>query len=365
MNRLILFIFFIVAVIACNTQKDKNPNYLPKATGKTGDVIIIMDSLQWKGALGTAVRKIFRAEVPGLPQSEPMFNVIWAHPGKLRLLTQIRNLVYVFTLDQNSPGSRSLRQEFTPETITKISSDTSFFRYTKQDEYSLGQEVMYLFGDTGQNLIHHLEQDADNIIDYFNNVERQRLTNDLLGRKSAQGVAAFLRKEQGIEIRIPIGYKLADKQNDFVWMRQIESNRDKDVFITWKPYEIEYQLLPDSIVAWRDAVAKKYLFEDPDNPLSYLVTERENFPIKARQVNFNNHFAMQIRALWRTNNVTMGGPYLGYALVDETSGLLYYIEGFAYAPGKDKREIMRELEAILWTFRTSQDLGVTASKGSD
>jgi hypothetical protein len=273
--------------------------------------------------------------------------------------------VYVFTLDQNSPGSRSLRQEFTPETITKISSDTSFFRYTKQDEYSLGQEVMYLFGDTGQNLIHHLEQDADNIIDYFNNVERQRLTNDLLGRKSAQGVAAFLRKEQGIEIRIPIGYKLADKQNDFVWMRQIESNRDKDVFITWKPYEIEYQLLPDSIVAWRDAVAKKYLFEDPDNPLSYLVTERENFPIKARQVNFNNHFAMQIRALWRTNNVTMGGPYLGYALVDETSGLLYYIEGFAYAPGKDKREIMRELEAILWTFRTSQDLGVTASKGSD
>jgi hypothetical protein len=52
----------------------------------------------------------------------------------------------------------------------------------------------------------------------------------------------------------------------------------------------------------------------------------------------------------------MGGPYIGYALVDEKAGRLYYIEGFAYAPGKDKREIMRELDAILWTFRTSQGL---------
>ena len=65
---------------------------------------------------------------------------------------------------------------------------------------------------------------------------------------------------------------------------------------------------------------------------------------------------MQIRALWRTNTTTMGGPYIGYALVDQPKGRLYYIEGFAFAPGKDKREIMRELDTILSTFRTSADL---------
>ena len=57
----------------------------------------------------------------------------------------------------------------------------------------------------------------------------------------------------------------------------------------------------------------------------------------------------------------MGGPYIGYALVDQAKGRLYYIEGFAYAPGKDKREIIRELETILWTFRTSEDLATPAT----
>jgi hypothetical protein len=356
MNRIVISIFFIVAVVACNTHKNDNPNYLPKATGKPGDVIIIMDSLQWKGELGSAIRNIFRAEVPGLPQPEPMFNVIWAHPSRLRLLTQIRNLVYVFTLDQNSPGSMSLRRQFTPETIAKIEQDTSFYRVTKEDEYSLGQQVMYLFGDTQENLINHLEREGQDIIDYFNTVERDRLTGNLMRTKGTLGLTSFLRNEQGIELRVPLGYKLADKQHDFVWMRQIEVNQDRDIIIAWKPYQRESQLLPDSILYWRDRIAAQYLFEDPEFPDSFLVTERLNYPIRAAQVSFNGHYAIQMRALWRTNNFSMGGPYIGYALVDEKAGRLYYIEGFAYAPGKDKREIMRELDAILWTFRTSQGL---------
>jgi hypothetical protein len=285
-----------------------------------------------------------------------MFNVIWAHPSQLRLLTQIRNLVYVFTLDQNSPGSMSLRRQFTPETIKKIQQDTSFFRVIREDQYSLGQQVMYIFGDTQENLIHHLEMDGDDIIDFFNTIERNRLRENLTRSKGTLGLTSFLRQEQGIELRVPLGYKLADKQTDFVWMRQIEANQDRDIFITWKPYRRESQLIPDSILYWRDETARQYLYEDPEFPDSFLVTERLNYPITATQVSFNGHYAMQIRALWRTNNFSMGGPYIGYALVDEKIGRLYYIEGFAYAPGKDKREIMRELDAILWTFKTSQDL---------
>jgi len=133
---------------------------------------------------------------------------------------------------------------------------------------------------------------------------------------------------------------------------------DKDIFITWKPYESEYQLLPDSLVAWRNNVAQRYLFEDPDNPVSYILTETEVpfKPVIARQSRLNNYYAMELRGLWRTNNKSMGGPFVGYSLVDEPRGLLYYIEGFTFSPGKPQREIMRELETILKTFQTSSDL---------
>jgi hypothetical protein len=354
MNR-ILIGFFVLLAFSC-TKQERDAEYLPKATGKPGDVILVMDSVQWKGELGLEVRKIFRATMPGLPQQEPMFNVIWVHPARMRLLTQIRNLVYVFTLDQTTPGSKALHKDFTPETLEKIKTDTSFYRFSRKDEYAKGQEVLYLFGDTEKNLIRHLQIDGQNIIDYFNKIERERLEANMFKTRSTLGVASFLKNEQGIELRVPIGYVLADKANDFIWLRQIEANKDKDIFITWKPYTSEYQLLPDSVIEWRDAVAKRYLFEDPENPVSYLVTERENFGVSAKQVMLNKHFAMEIRALWKTNTQTMGGPYVGYALIDQSKARLYYIEGFAYAPGKDKREIIRELETILWTFKTSEDL---------
>ena len=131
MNRIILIALLSVSAVGCDNKKEKNSAYLPKATGKPGDIILIMDSVQWKGELGSELRKIFRKEVPGLPQKEPMFNLIWVHPSRLKLLTQIRNLVYVFTLDQESTGSKILRRDFTPETLEKIKSDTSFYRFIK------------------------------------------------------------------------------------------------------------------------------------------------------------------------------------------------------------------------------------------
>jgi hypothetical protein len=246
-----------------------------------------------------------------------------------------------------------LREGFSPETLERIQQDTSFYLVTQRNEYAKGQEVMYLFSDTKANLISHLQRDKQKIIDYFNKMERQRLEASLFATKSTQGVADFLRKEQQVELRVPFGYRLADKQKDFVWLRQMDAQIDKDIFITWKPYESEYQMLPDSIIDWRNEVCKKYLFEDPEKIDSYLVTEQKAFPVTAKQVNMNGHFSMELRGLWRTNNRSMGGPFVSYTLIDQPRGLLYYIEGFVYAPGKDKREMIRELETILWTFKTS------------
>jgi hypothetical protein len=287
--------------------------------------------------------------------------VINVHPSsKIELLTQVKNLIFVFTLDENTQGSRNIIKGFTPETIEKIKTDTSFYFYAAKDVYAKGQEVIYLFGDTKENLLHHLEEKGSNLVDFFNKVERERLTKSIFKTKTASGTSGFLRAEQQCEMKLPFGYKLADKTADFIWFRKIESQVDSDIFISWKPYESEYQLLPDSIIDWRNQIAKKYLYEDPENPGTYLVTETEvpSNPIIARQVDFNDQFAMEVRGLWRTNNKSMGGPFVGYSLVDQPRGLLYYIEGFTYSPGKPQREIMRELETILWTFKTSNELPV-------
>ncbi len=154
---LFLFILPLSLLFSCAVSEKERVEFLPKATGKTGDMIIMMDSLQWNTDLGKGSEKIFIEEVDGLPRPENMFNVTWIHPNRgLKLLTQIRTLVYVFTLDDNTPGARILREEFTQETLDRIERDTSFYFVNTQNEFSKGQEVVYLFSDTKENLIKNI-----------------------------------------------------------------------------------------------------------------------------------------------------------------------------------------------------------------
>jgi hypothetical protein len=51
----------------------------------------------------------------------------------------------------------------------------------------------------------------------------------------------------------------------------------------------------------------------------------------------------------------MGGPFLTYAFYDEPSGRLYLIDGMVFAPSFKKREFLRQMEVIAFTFRTRQE----------
>jgi hypothetical protein len=60
---------------------------------------------------------------------------------------------------------------------------------------------------------------------------------------------------------------------------------------------------------------------------------------------------MELRGLWKTNNNTMGGPFISHTRVNSKNGRVYYIEGFTFSPGREQREIIRRLEASLYTLR--------------
>ena len=60
------------------------------------------------------------------------------------------------------------------------------------------------------------------------------------------------------------------------------------------------------------------------------------------------------------NNMSMGGTYLGYLMIDEKKGKLYYMEGFVYFPNEIHRDALREIQAVLLKTNVSW----TAPKGS-
>ncbi len=356
MKKIIIALITVGSFVSCSDKKGEN---LPKAAGISGDMYLVMDSIQWKGSLGKLLDSTFNAEMRGLPRTEYTYNMHWVDPRKLNfILKQRRNLIFATTLDKQSHGAKIIKKIFTPDFVEKIKRDPTLYVTTSKNVFAKGQEVMYLFGNNEQELITNIRKNRQQLIDYFDKTERDRLTQSLLKSGQLKGLGDWMQKNMQANLKVPFGYKLVINEKDFVWVRQINPNDDKDIFIARKKYISQEQFKLDSLIKYRNEICKKYLFEDPDVSDSYLVTETTVpfVPIETRQVNFNNHFCMEMRGLWRANNFSMGGPFVSYSLVDEVTGYFYYIEGFTFSPRRSQREIIRELETILFTFKTSDQL---------
>ena len=57
------------------------------------------------------------------------------------------------------------------------------------------------------------------------------------------------------------------------------------------------------------------------------------------------------KGTWELKNDFMAGPFINYAVEDTISKRLLIIEGFCYAPSKNKRDLVFELRAIIETVK--------------
>ena len=61
------------------------------------------------------------------------------------------------------------------------------------------------------------------------------------------------------------------------------------------------------------------------------------------------YYAVMIRGLWNVQNDFMGGPYVINTILDEEHNRIIYMMAYVYAPEGKKRNILRQVENILYT----------------
>lgn len=359
-NMRYIFIALIISIafISCtsSTSGKKDESLMSMARGKSGEVILVMDSTKWEGELGDAVRNIFMSSVEGLPRPESHFTIRYVDPRKLNdVLKGVKNMIFVTTFDSKTKGSRTINNYFTKESRAKIKSNENLFLVTDKNVFAKGQEVMYLFGNNQDILISHLKENTQKLRDHFNSIEAKRTAAKLYKGKRVVGIENALKKKHNCFVKVPYGFKLVQEEKGFIWMRRIDTDVDRDIFIGYQDYTDESVFEHTKVMAFRHEITKQYLFDDPAKPQTYVTVQKEA-PLFQREVNFHDKYAIETKGLWKTNNNSMGGPFKSYLFVDESMNRVYYIEGFVYSPGKKQREIMREIDVILSTFRTANEL---------
>ncbi|GGZ38969.1 hypothetical protein GCM10007049_35300 [Echinicola pacifica] len=345
---LALIALFVGILVSCETSTNENSKK-PKARGASGEILLVIDSLKFQGPVGDVLEGILEEDIKGLVREETLFDIRRVDPRSMtRILKMAYNIIYVTTFDDKKPGSRMISSQFSPQARETATEDPTRFMIRNEDEFAVGQEVIYLFGNTEEELITNLRKNKERIQNLFEVRERDRLADAILVRNNG---ALKTKGEElfGFVLNIPASYQFVKQGDNFLWARQptpTTQRADISLFIYETDYTSEEQVFPENIISMRDDILKTRVFGDPDNPSSYIITERQIAP-SFRNMEIDGKYAIEMRGQWRTNNLSMGGSFVSYTIVDQATGKLYYMEGFLYYPNETHKKALREIEAIL------------------
>jgi hypothetical protein len=353
MRNFVFFFILLVILGACGgeTSKEAVDASKPESKGGLLEILVITEKKRWDGRVGAALREILMESQPGLPQEEPRFTVVNIAPKDFgRFLRNHHNILMVTSLNDTTGGSNNMRRFFTSQTLSSIRKDTNKVMLAKSDEFARGQRTLFVFGKDDYDLVKNIERQREQILEYFQKAERDRMLRKLIGNGDNEQTKLedLIFDKSGLQMRIPTGYLMARNDSNFVWLRKM-GNPDRNLLITYGEYTSEKMFEVDNIVNWRNTFGFKFM-NDTTLKNSYMDTQHKELPVEAKKINVDGKFVVEYRGLWALKNKSRGGPFLGYALVDEKKRRFYYIEGFVYAPNEKKRKPILELESILRTF---------------
>jgi len=77
-----------------------------------------------------------------------------------------------------------------------------------------------------------------------------------------------------------------------------------------------------------------------------MVTELKYPPVSA-SYSIGENYTFELKGLWKTNGDFMGGPFTSYLIHDQKRSDLIMIDTFIFSPKFDKRDYVRQLDAII------------------
>ncbi len=337
-------------------EKTSNADGTPKdfklsSEGGSLEIIAVMDSIRWNGELGEALRSVYMEAAPGLPRGEARFKLLSVSPRDFkRFLKRHHSLIFLTLLDDNSEGGKLMKSFFTKTSLDEIKKDGEKFMIGRKDEFAKDQKILYLFGETQDQLIQKLKANKARLQDYFYESERARTIQRLMGSGSFKNepLSQKVEKETGLSLSIPDGYALAKKDSNFLWVRHAGKPYDRNIWISYGTYTSEEMFSDEQFLRWRNHFGYKCM-NDTTLELSYMTSQDDVIPTIGRQTTFGGKFAKEYKGLWKLKNNTRGGPFVGYAFVDQKTNRFYYIEAFLYGPNEKHKNVMFELESILHT----------------
>jgi hypothetical protein len=292
----LVFLFFI----SCHDAR----KILPNSTGKSSEVIFVVDDKLWQNSVDSLVRSTFGAAIEGINQIESLFRIVQVNHREFKSILKIHTNVVIV-----SEGVRSSNQK---------------------NKWAYSQFVAQLNWEKNSP---KLRKELMELRNFFILKEVKSIRTSF-AKLSQKNIEKTLLSNFGIECVIPKEYQVIKNDSTLFWANYdpFKSDEIKNIFVF--SFVSKTTNLQAEVLYKTDSIFAKYMIGEKEG--SYVQIEPEYPPYY-----FNNTY----RGLWKLERGFMGGPFLikTYFLKNK----IVVNVGLVFAPQSRKRKYIKEFEAIL------------------
>lgn len=315
--RHVLVWLALVAVVTLSCEGQGS--LMPSSGGRPYEVLLFAASGNGRGVV--AVDSILSQDVPGLPQKEPMFDVSVTDSVRFNQIARLARSIVIVNVN--------------PHLFTR-----TMIRY-ERNVWAKPQIVVYLNAASDSALV----ADMPRMGKHFTELLVRSEISGGIARIGLNAKASGVVGEMfGYDMKIPAGMKSSKRGRGFVWFSDNAPDGMSNICI--------YSYAGDSLdpvraLHVRDSVMKVNI--PGERAGVYMQTDIET--VSSGMVAVKGRRMMVCRGLWSMKGDAMGGPFVSHSVVDSTSRRIVVAEAFVYAPGMKKRNLLRQVEAVLYTMK--------------
>ena len=326
-RHLVYYSMFLMSVffVACGNGKKKSM-FTPTSSGRAYEVLVVIDLDMWERPAGRALFDVLDSDVPGLPQSERSFRIMYTDPSNYdATLKIIRNIIVV---------------EVNKDLYTQSKLKSA------QNVYAAPQSILTIQAPDEKTFGEFVTKNKQVIIDYFTHAEMNRQIFALETNHSDY-VTTKVKSMFDCDVWVP-GELTATKQGEnFFWAGTNAATGDQNFVIYTYPYTDKNTFTKEYFVHKRDSVMKINIPGAREG--MYMMTD--SLMTDVRPISVQGEYALEVRGLWRIKGDFMGGPFVSHVRLDRANQQIVVSEIFVYSPDKMKRNLVRQMEASLYTLK--------------
>lgn len=295
MVRKFVILWLLMAFTLCGCHRQSR---LPESIGQPYEVVL-------EGDTDSVVTKMLAADVPFLPQPEPMFSIIQVKKGKLSGSYQLVRTRIIVDVNPHHAGyavKKSTDEMATPQLILRIQARSVEELREKLD------------GEKLRSLIDRSE---------LKHLASRIHVNDTMQTK--------VKRLFGIGMKIPQDVNASKEGKDFLWISNNgNTGMQSLLFMKVRTGGRGVGYHPAGLKLKVDSILRKNMLGETDS--MYMVVPK-----------------LAERGLWEMKGDAMGGPYVMKTVEKKDEDIV--IIGFVYAPEMKKRNLIKQLEAVLTTVK--------------